>query len=42
MTLVIFSGNTKNYGVLDKKGDDLKIELIKIQNDNNVRHISNN
>jgi hypothetical protein len=35
MTLVIFDGNTKSYSILNKKEDDFKIELIKVQNDNN-------
>jgi hypothetical protein len=35
MTLVIFDGNTKNYTILNKKEDDLKVELIKVQNDEN-------
>jgi hypothetical protein len=35
MTLVIFDGNTKNYTVLNKNYNDLKIELIKVQTDEN-------
>jgi di/tripeptidase len=35
MTLVIFDGNTKNYTLLNKKDEDLKIELIKVQVDEN-------
>jgi uncharacterized membrane-anchored protein len=35
MTLVIFDGNTKNYTVLNKNDNDLKIELIKVQTDDN-------
>jgi hypothetical protein len=35
MTLVIFDGNTKNYTVLDKNDNADKIELIKVQDENN-------
>jgi hypothetical protein len=35
MSLVIFDGSTKNYTVLDKNDNVDKIELIKVQNDNN-------
>ena len=36
MPLVIFDGNTKNYTFLNKKDDECKIELIKVQtNDDN-------
>ena len=35
MTLVIFDGNTKNYTILNKNDNDLKIELIKVQTDDN-------
>jgi hypothetical protein len=35
MTLVSFDGNTKNYTLLNKKDDECKIELIKVQTDNN-------
>jgi hypothetical protein len=35
MTLVIFDGNTKNYTLLNKNDNDLKIELIKVQTDDN-------
>jgi hypothetical protein len=35
MTLVIFDGNTKNYTLLNRKDEDLKIELIKVQIDDN-------
>ena len=40
MTLVIFDGNTKNYTILNKKEDDLKIELIKVQNDENNNELT--
>jgi hypothetical protein len=35
MTLVIFDGNTKNYTALDKNDNADKIELIKVQDENN-------
>jgi hypothetical protein len=35
MTLVIFDGNINNYTFLNKKDEDLKIELIKVQTDDN-------
>ena len=35
MTLVIFDGNTNNYTILNKKDDECKVELIKIQTDDN-------
>lgn len=40
MTLVIFDGNTKNYTILNKKEDDLKIELIKVQNNENNNELN--
>jgi hypothetical protein len=40
MTLVIFDGNTKNYTILNKKEDDLKIELIKVQNNKNNNELT--
>jgi hypothetical protein len=35
MSLVIFDGNTKNYTVLNKNDNDIKIELINVQADDN-------
>jgi hypothetical protein len=40
MTLVIFDGNTKNYTILNKKEDNLKIELIKVQNNENNNELT--
>jgi uncharacterized membrane-anchored protein len=40
MTLVIFDSNTKNYTVLNKDDKDLKIELIKVQTDDNNNELS--
>ena len=40
MTLVIFDGNTKNYTALNKNDDADKIELIKVQNDNENKEIT--
>ena len=39
MELVIFDGNTKNY-TLDKNDNADKIELIKVQNNNNENNES--
>jgi hypothetical protein len=40
MTLVIFDGNTKNYTILNKKDEDIKIELIKVQTDENNNEVT--
>jgi hypothetical protein len=40
MTLVIFYVNTKNYSILNKKENDLKIELIKVQNNENNNELT--
>jgi hypothetical protein len=40
MTLVIFDGNIKNYTVLNKKDEDLKIELIQVQNSENNNRLT--